>query len=38
MRSGQIMLNPDRGTRFFEDLKFTNDEIAFYDVGIGFWD
>jgi len=21
----------------FEDLKFTNDEIAFYDVGIGFW-
>jgi len=21
----------------FDDLKFTNDEIAFYDVGIGFW-
>jgi MFS transporter, PAT family, beta-lactamase induction signal transducer AmpG len=21
----------------FNDLKFTNDEIAFYDVGIGFW-
>jgi PAT family beta-lactamase induction signal transducer AmpG len=21
----------------FEDLKFTNDEIAFYDVGVGFW-
>lgn len=21
----------------FEDLKFTNDEIALYDVGIGFW-
>ena len=21
----------------FQDLKFTNDEIAFYDVAIGFW-
>lgn len=21
----------------FDDLAFTNDEIAFYDVGIGFW-
>ncbi|WP_083550270.1 AmpG family muropeptide MFS transporter [Sphingorhabdus lutea] len=21
----------------FEDLGFTNDEVAFYDVGIGFW-
>ena len=21
----------------FDDLKFSNDEIAFYDVGIGFW-
>lgn len=21
----------------FNDLKFTNDEIAFYDVGLGFW-
>ncbi|MFC4292329.1 AmpG family muropeptide MFS transporter [Sphingorhabdus arenilitoris] len=21
----------------FEDLKFTNDEVAFYDVGLGFW-
>jgi MFS transporter, PAT family, beta-lactamase induction signal transducer AmpG len=21
----------------FEDLKFSNDEVAFYDVGIGFW-
>lgn len=21
----------------FDDLKFTNDEIAFYDVGVGFW-
>jgi MFS transporter, PAT family, beta-lactamase induction signal transducer AmpG len=21
----------------FDDLKFTNDEIAFYDVAIGFW-
>ncbi|MFT3978748.1 MAG: MFS transporter, partial [Sphingomonas bacterium] len=21
----------------FDDLKFTNDEIAFYDVGLGFW-
>jgi MFS transporter, PAT family, beta-lactamase induction signal transducer AmpG len=21
----------------FDDLKFTNDEIAFFDVGIGFW-
>jgi MFS transporter, PAT family, beta-lactamase induction signal transducer AmpG len=21
----------------FDDLKFTNNEIAFYDVGIGFW-
>ena len=21
----------------FEDLTFTNDEIAFYDVGVGFW-
>ena len=21
----------------FDDLHFTNDEIAFYDVGIGFW-
>jgi MFS transporter, PAT family, beta-lactamase induction signal transducer AmpG len=21
----------------FDDLKFTNDEIAIYDVGIGFW-
>lgn len=21
----------------FDDLKYTNDEIAFYDVGIGFW-
>jgi PAT family beta-lactamase induction signal transducer AmpG len=21
----------------FDDLKFTNDEIALYDVGIGFW-
>lgn len=21
----------------FEDLGFTNDEIAFYDVGVGFW-
>jgi MFS transporter, PAT family, beta-lactamase induction signal transducer AmpG len=21
----------------FDDMKFTNDEIAFYDVGIGFW-
>lgn len=21
----------------FEDLNFTNDEVAFYDVGIGFW-
>lgn len=21
----------------FEDLKFTNDEIAIYDVGLGFW-
>ncbi len=21
----------------FEDLQFTNDEVAFYDVGIGFW-
>jgi MFS transporter, PAT family, beta-lactamase induction signal transducer AmpG len=21
----------------FDDLKFSNDEIAFYDVGVGFW-
>src|SRR3546814_3966109 len=21
----------------FEDLGYTNDEIAFYDVGLGFW-
>lgn len=21
----------------FDDLKFSNDEIAFYDVGLGFW-
>ncbi len=21
----------------FEELKFSNDEVAFYDVGIGFW-
>jgi MFS transporter, PAT family, beta-lactamase induction signal transducer AmpG len=21
----------------FDDLKFTNDEIAYYDVGVGFW-
>ncbi len=21
----------------FDDLRFTNDEIAFYDVGLGFW-
>lgn len=21
----------------FEDMQFTNDEVAFYDVGIGFW-
>lgn len=21
----------------FDDLKYTNDEIAFYDVGVGFW-
>ncbi|HTI31219.1 MAG TPA: MFS transporter [Sphingomonas sp.] len=21
----------------FDDLKFTNDEIAFFDVGVGFW-
>ena len=21
----------------FDDLGFTNDEIAFYDVGVGFW-
>jgi PAT family beta-lactamase induction signal transducer AmpG len=21
----------------FDDLKFTNDEVAFYDVGVGFW-
>ena len=21
----------------FDDLKFTNDEIAAYDIGVGFW-
>ena len=21
----------------FDDLGFTNDEIAIYDVGVGFW-